>query len=79
MKKQQKGEWGMEILNEIFETLSKYDRYLQNELREPTDKNVALYEHWIDCAYDVEEKLKEMKKKLVEENYSTTHLAGLCR
>ncbi len=58
----------MKILNEICEILNKYDRYLQNELREPTDKNVALYEHWIDCAYDVEEKLKEIKKKL-EENH----------
>lgn len=51
----------MEQLNEIIGMLNKYDRYLQSELREPTDKNVALYEHWIDCAYDVEKKIKEIK------------------
>lgn len=51
----------MEKLNEICNILNEYGRYLQHELKEPTDKNVALYEHWIDCAYKVEAKLKELK------------------
>lgn len=46
----------MDRLDEICNILNNYDRYLQHELRESTDRNVALYEHWIECAYDVEEK-----------------------
>lgn len=51
----------MDGLKEICEILNKYDRYLMSELKEPTDKNVSLYENWIECKSNIEEKIKEIK------------------
>lgn len=50
-------------INEITETdlmniknsLIKFDEYLRDFAIKPTDKNVALYEHWIDCMGDIED------------------------
>lgn len=50
----------MERLEQIANRLNEYDKYLQRELRQTTDKNVSLYEQWIDCAHDVEKLLKEL-------------------
>lgn len=50
----------MEELAKIREILNEYDRFIALEVGEPTDKNIALYEHWIDCKSDVEEQLKQI-------------------
>lgn len=52
----------MKNLEQILNKLNEYDGYLQRELVPATDKNVALYEHWIDCAGDVEKLLKEFSE-----------------
>lgn len=51
----------MERLDKILNTLNEYDKYLMRELREPTDKNVSLYEYWIDYKYDIEKQIEGMK------------------
>ena len=30
------------------------DDYISSATRKPTDENIGLYEHWIDCRYDIE-------------------------
>lgn len=52
---------------QILNRLRKFDGYLMSELREPTDKNVAIYEHWIDCKYDIEQEIKNLFN--ANENY----------
>lgn len=51
----------MKKVEQILGLLNKYDKYLQYELKEQTDKNIALYEHWIECTYEIEKKLKELE------------------
>lgn len=41
-------------IEEIYEALTKFDSYISYITRKATDKNVELYEHWIDCRYDIE-------------------------
>lgn len=44
-----------EDLQTINNCLMKFDKYLRDAARKPTDENVALYEHWIDCSGDIED------------------------
>ena len=39
----------------IKNSLIKFDEYLRDFAIKSTDKNVALYEHWIDCMGDIED------------------------
>ena len=43
-----------EDLMKINDYLVKFDKYLRDVTRKPTDGNIALYENWIDCMYDIE-------------------------
>ena len=51
----------MRQLGEIYNILDKCEGYFSLELRDPTDGNVALYEHWIECKHAVERKVQEVK------------------
>lgn len=42
-------------LQKIRNALVKFDNYIASATRQPTDKNIGLYEHWIDCMGDIEE------------------------
>lgn len=42
-------------LIKINNCLVKFDSYLQNVAKQPTNENIALYEHWIDCMGDIED------------------------
>lgn len=41
----------LEIINDC---LVKFDYFLQQVTKNPTDENVLIYEHWIDCMYDIQ-------------------------
>lgn len=43
-----------EDLMKINDCLVKFDKYLRDVARKPTDENIGLYEHWVDCMYDIE-------------------------
>lgn len=43
-----------EDLEKMYNALVKFDNYISSATRKPTDENVGLYEHWIDCMYDIE-------------------------
>lgn len=43
-----------EDLEKIQNAIITFDRYLWLNHKAPTDANVALYENWIDCRYDIE-------------------------
>ena len=59
-------EIGKEDLAKINESLVKFDYFLQRELRPATDKNVGIYEHWVDCMYDIQKIIVEEKDKMDE-------------
>ena len=41
----------LEIINDC---LVKFDYFLQQATKNPTDENVSIYEDWIDCMYDIQ-------------------------
>lgn len=41
-------------MEKIYEALARFDSYISSVTRKATDKNIELYEHWIDCRYDIE-------------------------
>lgn len=43
-----------EDLEKMYNAIVKFDNYISSATRKPTDKNIGLYEHWIDCRYDIE-------------------------
>ena len=43
-----------EDLEKMYNTIVKFDNYISLVTRKPTDENIELYEHWIDCRYDIE-------------------------
>lgn len=49
-------------IEEIYEALTKFDSYISYITRNPTDENIGLYEHWIDCRYDIEELIINQNK-----------------
>lgn len=42
-------------LQEIYNALVKFDNYIASVTKQPTDENIGLYEHWVDCMGDIEE------------------------
>lgn len=48
-------------LETINNCLIKFDSFLQQTTKQPTDENVALYEHWIDCMCDIQNVIIEEK------------------
>lgn len=44
-------------LEAIYNCLVRFNNYLQNVTKEPTDRNVILYENWIDCMGGIEDKI----------------------
>ena len=44
-----------EDLEKMYNALVKFDNYISSATRMPTDENIGLYEHWIDCRYDIED------------------------
>ena len=43
-----------EDLEKMYNAIVKFDNYISSVTRKPTDENIGLYEHWIDCRYDIE-------------------------
>ena len=43
-----------ENLEKMYNAIAKFDNYISSATRKPTDENIGLYEHWIDCRYDIE-------------------------
>lgn len=43
-----------EDLEKMYNALVEFDNHISSATRQPTDENVRLYEHWIDCRYDIE-------------------------
>lgn len=43
-----------EDLEKMYNAIVKFDNYISSTTRKPTDENIELYEHWIDCRYDIE-------------------------
>lgn len=43
-----------EDFEKIYNAIVKFDNYISSATRKPTDENIGLYEHWIDCKYDIE-------------------------
>lgn len=43
-----------EDLEKMYNAIVKFDNYISSATRKPTDENIGLYEHWIDCRYDIE-------------------------
>ena len=41
-------------LEKMYSTIVKFDNYISSATRQPTDENIGLYEHWIDCMGDIE-------------------------
>ena len=41
-------------LNVIKEKLRIFDSFISTVTRQCTDEHQAIYEHWIDCRYDIE-------------------------
>nr|DAQ69066.1 MAG TPA: hypothetical protein [Caudoviricetes sp.] len=38
----------------MYNAIVKFDNYISSVTRKPTDEIIELYEHWIDCRYDIE-------------------------
>lgn len=43
-----------EDLEKMYNAIIKFDNYISSATRNSTDENIELYEHWIDCRYDIE-------------------------
>lgn len=43
----------------IIDCIRKFDNYVRAVTRVSTDKNIALYEHWIDCMGDIQNIIAE--------------------
>ena len=41
-------------LQKIHNVLVKFDSNITSATKQPTDENIGLYEHWIDCMGDIE-------------------------
>ena len=75
-------------LNIIKEKLRIFDSFISSITRQYTDEHLAIYEHWIDCRYDIEKvideqptaydieevvaELEEAKEKIAKEDYCRT-------
>ena len=52
-----------ELKTVISHILSKFDEFISSYTRVATDRHIGLYEHWVDCRYDIE-KIINMFDKL---------------
>ena len=43
-----------ELKTVISHILSKFDEFISSYTRVATDRHIGLYEHWVDCRYDIE-------------------------
>lgn len=43
-----------EDFEKMYNAIVKFDNYISSVTRKLTDENIGLYEHWIDCRYDIE-------------------------
>lgn len=43
-----------EDLEKMYNAIVKFDNYISSVTRKSTNENIGLYEHWIDCRYDIE-------------------------
>ena len=41
--------------------LVRFDRYISNVVKTPTDEHIAIYEHWIDCMGDIQDIISTRK------------------
>lgn len=41
-------------LEKINNSLAQFDKFIQQITRAETDEHVSIYEHWIDCMYDIQ-------------------------
>ena len=39
----------------VIELINKFDSFISSITRTTTDEHIAIYEHWIDCNYDIKE------------------------
>ena len=76
-------------LSIIKEKLRIFDSFISAITRQCTDEHIAIYEHWIDCRYDieniidklptaysVEKVVEQLEEKLTCEDYGT---CGYCQ
>lgn len=59
------------LVDSIKSKLRKFDDYISRFTRTYSDENQALYEHWIDCRYDIE--------KVVDTNNSKLNIVCPCK
>lgn len=45
----------------IIDCIRKFDNYVRDLTRIPTDENVALFEHWIDCMGEIQDIISESR------------------
>lgn len=50
-----------EDLEKINNSLVQFDRFIQKITRIATDEHIGIYEHWIDCMYDIQKIIVEEK------------------
>lgn len=43
-----------EDLEKINDSLLKFENFIRNTTKTPTDEHIGIYEHWIDCMYDIQ-------------------------
>lgn len=48
-----------EDLEKMYNALVKFDNYISSATRMPTDENIGLYEHWIDCIGEIQDIIYE--------------------
>ena len=49
----------------IINCIRKFDSYVRDITRIPTDENVALFEHWIDCIGEIQDIIYEKNDDLL--------------
>lgn len=50
-----------EDLKKINNSLVQFDRFIQRITRIATDEHISIYEHWMDCMYDIQKLIVEEK------------------
>ena len=55
-----------EDLEKMYNAIVKFDNYISLVTRKPTDENIELYEHWIDCRYDIEKLIVTERQEAIQ-------------
>lgn len=50
-----------EDLEKINNSLVQFDKFIERITRVATDEHINIYEHWIDCMYDIQNIIVEEK------------------